>query len=160
MAAAGPGSDPRNVGPASPASPASPDEPLGPGQGRGLRAPARLTGRAAVLAVVICAIALSLAYPVREYVAQRKQIDQLVAEQQMMTSQVKDLIAQQAQLTDPGDIKHMAGSELHMCMPNAHCYVVQDGQSVLGAPKAPPQPGAPWYAKLWQSVEQANKPVK
>ena len=31
----------------------------------------RLTGRAAVLAVVICAIALSLAYPVREYVTQR-----------------------------------------------------------------------------------------
>jgi hypothetical protein len=31
----------------------------------------RLTGRAAVLAVVICAIALSLAYPIREYVNQR-----------------------------------------------------------------------------------------
>ena len=28
----------------------------------------RLTSRAAVLAVVICAIALSLAYPVREYI--------------------------------------------------------------------------------------------
>ena len=39
----------------------------------------RLTGRAAVLAVVICAIALSLAYPVREYVNQRRQIDALVA---------------------------------------------------------------------------------
>jgi len=41
----------------------------------------RLTGRAAVLAVVICAIALSLAYPVREYVNQRRQIDALVAQQ-------------------------------------------------------------------------------
>ena len=39
----------------------------------------RLTGRAAVLAVVICAIALSLAYPIREYVNQRRQIDALVA---------------------------------------------------------------------------------
>ena len=42
----------------------------------------RLTGRAALLAVVICAIALSLAYPVREYIAQRQQIDQLLAQQQ------------------------------------------------------------------------------
>ena len=40
--------------------------------------PTRLTGRAALLAVVICAIALSLAYPVREYIAQRQQIDQLL----------------------------------------------------------------------------------
>ena len=32
----------------------------------------RLTSRAAVLAVVVCAIALSLAYPVREYIAQRR----------------------------------------------------------------------------------------
>ena len=44
----------------------------------------RLTGRAAVLAVVICAIALSLAYPVREYIAQRQQIDQLLAQQQTL----------------------------------------------------------------------------
>ncbi|HLK02769.1 MAG TPA: septum formation initiator family protein [Streptosporangiaceae bacterium] len=125
--------------------------------GSGPRAPARLTGRAAVLAVVVCAIALSLAYPVREYVAQRKQIDQLVAEQQMMVNQVRDLIAQQARLTDKGYIEHVAGSELHMCMPNAQCYVVQEGQSVLTTPRERQQPSAPWYAKLWQSVEQANK---
>ena len=60
----------------------------------------RLTGRAAVLAVVICAIALSLAYPVREYLAQRQQIDQLVAQQQMMLTQVKSLQAEQAKLAD------------------------------------------------------------
>ena len=46
----------------------------------------KLTGRAALLAVVICAIALSLAYPVREYIAQRQQIDQLLAQQQTMLS--------------------------------------------------------------------------
>jgi len=47
----------------------------------------RLTSRAAVLAVVVCAIALSLAYPVREYIAQRRQIDQLQAERQVLTGQ-------------------------------------------------------------------------
>ena len=48
------------------------------------RAPerARFTSRAAVLVVVICAIALSLAYPVREYIGQRRQIDQLEAQRQ------------------------------------------------------------------------------
>jgi len=43
----------------------------------------RLTSRAAVLAVVICAIVLSLAYPVREFMAQRQQIDQLVAQKEI-----------------------------------------------------------------------------
>ena len=56
----------------------------GPGGRAGGRGPAaarpRLTSRAAVLAVVICAIALSLAYPVREYIAQHRQIDQLEAQ--------------------------------------------------------------------------------
>ena len=60
----------------------------------------RLTSRAAVLAVVICAIALSLAYPIREYVTQRRQIDSLVAQQQTMLTQVKNLQAQQAKLSE------------------------------------------------------------
>ena len=79
-------------------SPAQPS----PAQAAALAAVARstkLTGRAALLAVVICAIALSLAYPVREYIAQRQQIDQLLAEQQTMSAQVKALSEQSTQLS-------------------------------------------------------------
>ena len=110
-----------------------------------------------MLAVVICAIALSLAYPVREYIAQRQQIDQLVAEQQMMAAQVKDLRAEQGQLTNPAYIKQMASQELHMCMPNAQCYVIEGSQPVLGQPQAKVAAAAPWYSTLWHSVEQANQ---
>ena len=109
-----------------------------------------------MLAVVICAIALSLAYPVREYVAQRQQIDQLVAEQQMMQTQLKNLMAQRGKLSDPAYIEQIAAQQLHMCFPGTQCYVIVDGQSVLGSSR-PQQPApAPWYAKLWQSVQQAN----
>jgi cell division protein FtsB len=59
----------------------------------------RLSGRAALLAVVICAIALSLAYPVREYIAQRQQIDQLLAEQQTIAAQVKALTEERTKLS-------------------------------------------------------------
>jgi enolase len=41
-----------------------------------------------------CGIALSLAYPVREYIAQRQQVDQLVATRQAMQVQVKKLGAE------------------------------------------------------------------
>jgi len=122
----------------------------------GLPRTTRLTSRAAVLAVVICAIALSLAYPVREYVAQRRQIDQLVAEQQMMQAQVKSLIATRDKYSDPVYITQIAEQELHMCLPSAQCYVVENGQSVIGAPKRVESVSAPWYAKLWESVQESD----
>ena len=116
----------------------------------------RLTSRAAVLAVVICAIALSLAYPVREYVAQRQQIDQLVAQQQTMLAQVKNLQAQQAKLSDRSYIEQLARQELDMCFPGTQCYVIEGSQSPISGAQ-PQRPGlAPWYAKLWQSVERAD----
>src|SRR5580658_5778091 len=91
----------------------------------------RLTGRAAVLAVVICAIALSLAYPVRAYLAQRQQIGQLVAQQQTMLTQVKNLQAQQAKLSDRSYIEQLARQELDMCFPGTQCYVVEGSQPLL-----------------------------
>ncbi len=116
----------------------------------------RLTGRAAVLAVVICAIALSLAYPVREYVAQRRQIDQLVAQQQTTLAQVKNLEAEQAKLSDPSYIEQLARQELDMCFPGTRCYIVKGGQSLISTAPSPSAGPAPWYAKLWRSVEQAD----
>jgi cell division protein FtsB len=116
----------------------------------------KLTGRAALLAVVICAIALSLAYPVREYIAQRQQIDQLLAEQQSMSAQVKALQAQDDQLSQTWYIEQEARDQLHMCFPQETCYEVVSGQSAQ-ASTAKPQPVAnPWYAKLWDSVQKAD----
>jgi cell division protein FtsL len=116
----------------------------------------RLTSRAAVLAVVICAIALSLAYPVREYVAQRQQIGQLVAQRQTMLTQVKNLQAQQARLSDRSYIEQLARQELDMCFPGTQCYVIEGSQSAVASAHSRQSGPAPWYAKLWQSVEQAD----
>jgi cell division protein FtsL len=116
----------------------------------------RLTGRAAVLAVVICAIALSLAYPVREYITQRKQIDALVAQQQVMLNQVKSLQQQQARLNDPTYIERVAQQQLDMCFPHTTCYIVTGGQSSASTARAAKPGPAPWYDKLWRSVQQAD----
>src|SRR5581483_6474465 len=59
---------------------------------------ARFTGRAALLAVVICAIALSLAYPVREYLAQSRQISALEVQRQSLQAKVNGLAAEQQRL--------------------------------------------------------------
>jgi len=116
----------------------------------------RLTSRAAVLAVVICAIALSLAYPVREYIAQRRQIDQLQAERQMLNGQLQALQHQQQRLGDPVYVEQLARNKLHMCLRGETCYIVIGGQT---AHSAAPTAAAltPWYERLWQSVQEANR---
>ena len=140
-------------------SPAQPS----PAQAAALAAVARstkLTGRAALLAVVICAIALSLAYPVREYIAQRQQIDQLLAQQQTMGAQVKALQADNAKLSQTWYVEQEARDELHMCFPQEQCYEVVTGQPAK-ASVAKPQAGTdPWYAKLWESVQKADAPAQ
>ena len=122
----------------------------------GERSRPRLTGRAAVLAVVICAVALSLAYPVREYIAQRRQIDQLAAEHQIQEAQVSKLQAEQKRLRDPAYIEDQARARLGLCLPRETCYVI-----IGGRPGGQPQPAAtshgPWYATLWKSVQQADR---
>ena len=119
----------------------------------------KLTGRAALLAVVICAIALSLAYPVREYIAQRQQIDQLLAQQQTMSAQVKALEAEDNQLSQNWYVEQEAEDQLHMCFPQEQCYEVVSGQSAKTTVVAPQAVADPWYAKLWDSVQKADAPA-
>jgi cell division protein FtsB len=116
----------------------------------------RLTGRAALLAVVICAIALSLAYPVREYIAQRQQIDQLLAQQQTLAAQVQALQQQNTKLGQTWYIEQQARAQLHMCFPSEQCYEVISGQPPHSAASRKQPPGEPWYDKLWQSVKRAD----
>ena len=118
------------------------------------------TGRAAILAVVLCAIALSLAYPIREYIAQRRQIDQLQAQRQQLALHLKQLRQEQKRLHDPSYIEREARDRLHMCFPNQKCYVIiepapKNAQSTTGRAD-----GEPWYARLWKSVQQANQQTK
>lgn len=124
---------------------------VGPGGSR-----ARFTGRAAILAIVLCAIALSLAYPVREYIAQRRQIDQLQTQRSQITVQLKRLQHERQRLRDPAYIEQLARDRLHMCMPTQKCYVI-----IEPMPRTAAMTGrrdqAPWYARLWSSIQQANR---
>jgi cell division protein FtsL len=117
----------------------------------------RLTSRAAVLAVVICAIALSLAYPVREYIAQRRQIDQLQAERQMLNGQLRALQHQQQRLGDPAYIEQLARNRLHMCLRGETCYVVIGGHAAHPGAASTAAALTPWYERLWRSVQEANR---
>jgi cell division protein FtsB len=135
-----------------PPSPPSPPRP-----GRPQLRPTKLTGRAALLAVVMCAIALSLAYPVREYIGQRRQIDQLLATQQSLSQQVKSLQAEQQKLSEPSYIEQQARDQLHYCMPTEKCYVIVGSSPAPDATTQHAPTPASWYSKLWGSVQKADQ---
>jgi cell division protein FtsB len=128
----------------------------GPAQRPGpARTRPHFTGRAAVLAIVLCGIALSLAYPVREYISQRKQIDQLMAASARINEQKKDLQAEYRMLHSPIYVEAQARDRLHMCLPNQTCY------EIIGSPAKPKVvaekvTAVPWYARMWSSVQIAN----
>jgi cell division protein FtsL len=117
----------------------------------------RLTSRAAVLAVVICAIALSLAYPVREYIAQRRQISQLETQRQAIVAKLGRLEQEHQELSSNAYVEQQAESRLHMCLPSQTCYVIINRQPPPGKAAAAPAVAAPWYERLWTSVQQADK---
>lgn len=118
----------------------------------------QLTGRAAILAVVVCAIAMSLAYPVREYVSLRRSISELRAEKAKVEADKQALLARDRQSDDPNWIKKTAKERLHYCGPGEKCYVVMEPdqgkeQTAVKQPTTVP----PWYETLWQSVEAVDE---
>jgi type II secretory pathway pseudopilin PulG len=124
------------------------------------RANPALTSRAAILAVVVCAIALSLAYPVREYIAQRKEISDLQHQEALARRQVDELAQRKQQLGDKSYIEREATRRLHYCRPDVKCYIVLDGSGGGGqqSRKGGPETRPPWYETLWRSVEAADRP--
>jgi cell division protein FtsB len=117
----------------------------------------RLTSRAAVLAVVLCAIALSLAYPVREYIAQRRQIDQLEAQREAIAATLSGLQAERQKLISNAYVEQQARDRLHWCLPGQTCWgIISPSPPAVHVPPAH-VPSTPWYERLWDSVQNADK---
>ena len=121
-----------------------------------------LTGRAAVLALVFCLLAISLAYPMREYLSQRGDIGALEAEVAAQEKRVAELERTRQRWNDPAFVKAQARERLHFVMPGETQYVVLEPDEAPAPVPAPgrssrPAPERPWFSDLWQSVEAAGQ---
>ncbi len=125
-----------------------------------------MTTRAAILGLVTCALLVSAALPLREYLSQRGQIAAAAAEQEQAKQRVAALEAQLEQLRDPAYVKAQARTRLHFVLPGETAYVlltpapapVPSGQAALrGVTAAGPE--APWYSQIWSSVKVADRPL-
>lgn len=84
----------------------------------------RLTGRAAVLLVLVMLLAMALVYPVRLYLQQRSQIGDLEKQTQVLTAANQDLTKQVQQLNDPVYLEKLARECLGMVKPGETAFVV------------------------------------
>jgi cell division protein FtsB len=127
---------------------------------------AGLTTRAAVLGLVVCALVVSAALPLREYLSQRSQIAAAQAKQAAAKARVQSLEGQLRQLHDPAYVKAQARTRLHFVLPGETAYVVLSPSAaplpagraaVAGATATGPE--APWYSQIWGSVKAADRPA-
>jgi cell division protein FtsB len=113
--------------------------------------------RAAILAVVVCVLTLTIAGPVRTYFAQRTEMKQLAASEAALRQQIADLEQQKVKLADPAYIAAQARERLGFVMPGDIPYQVQlpPSASQPAEPGARPEPAAsndPWYTSLWHTI--------
>jgi hypothetical protein len=113
--------------------------------------------------VVVCAVLVSLAYPLREFFAQRGEIERLQAQERATEQRVAALRRQQQRWADPAYVKTQARQRLHFVLPGETAYVVLDpGSRANRSPNLlpPVQPDAraqPWYSELWRTIETADR---
>ena len=113
------------------------------------------TRRAAILAVVVCTLALSVVVPLRNYVSQRQELSAVTQRQEALTTEVAQLQAEQARLADPAEVEAQARSRLGYVLPGEVPYIVQLPSAPVG-PAAAHGGGAPWYRTLWRQMAQGS----
>jgi cell division protein FtsB len=119
----------------------------------------RLTGRAALLALTVCALVVALAYPTRQYIAQRSQIAAQRQQVQQARERVEQLREQKARWADPDYVKAQARAQLHYVMPGETGFTMAQGAGTAALPGASASGAAanrPWYDNLWDGVNAAD----
>lgn len=120
----------------------------------------RLTGRAAVLALVLCSLVAALAYPTRQFIAQRSQIAQQRAAAAQAQAQVDELRREKARWQDPAYVAAQARERLHYGYPGETPFVSvapTTGASGTSGTPAAAQAQQPWYDSLFQSLETSDR---
>lgn len=113
------------------------------------------TRRAVILALVVCAVALTVVVPLRNYVAQRQELEAVQAREQVLQQDVAAMTSEQQRLQDPAEIEAQARTRLGYAMPGDVPYVVQLPASNTGT-TPDGHAGAPWYRTLWREVSAGS----
>lgn len=130
------------------------------------RANPRLTGRAAVLVLVVAVLVVSFASSLKAYLQQRDHIDTMRAQIAQRSQTIEELQTEKERWKDPAYVEQQARERFGYVMPGETAYVALDAngkriqpESELTPPGAvgPKTPKA-WWQDAWASVELAGDP--
>jgi cell division protein FtsB len=121
----------------------------------------RFTGRAVLLGTLVLLLALTLAGPLRQYVAGRQELAQLAAEHDALTQRAAELQSQLDRQSDPAYIAQQARERLTYVLPGDRLVIVGDAGDPGDTASPPtdaadPEAPVPWYEGLLGSVAAAD----
>jgi cell division protein FtsB len=108
----------------------------------------RLTGRAALLALVLCSLIVALAYPIRQYVSQRAEIADLQRQQEQARQRVEQLRDAYAE--------QRIRERLHYVMPGETGFIVVDPGAARQSRADMGAADRPWYSNVWDGVDKSD----
>ncbi|MES5822013.1 septum formation initiator family protein [Streptomyces sp. RG80] len=116
----------------------------------------RLTGRAALLALVLCSLVVALAYPIRQYVSQRAEIADLQRQQEQARQRVEQLRDVKARWQDDAYAEQRIRERLHYVMPGETGFIVVDPGAARQSRADLGAADRPWYSNVWDGVDKSD----
>lgn len=123
------------------------------------RVTSQLIKQVAILGLVFCAVALALAVPLRNYLAQRTDLGAEMSAQQQREMTLAALTREQLALADPAFIAAEAKRRLQYVKPGDTVYVVHAPAlpATAAAATPPVSAAAPWYSHLWDTLSDPTQ---
>jgi cell division protein FtsB len=115
----------------------------------------RLTGRAALLALVLCTLIVALAYPIRQYVSQRAEVSDLERQREQARARVEQLRDMKARWHAYAE--QQIRERLHYVMPGETGYIVIDPDAAKQSRTNQGAASRPWYANVWDGVDRSDR---
>lgn len=116
----------------------------------------RLTGRAALLALVLCSMVVALAYPIRQYVSQRAEIADMQRQKEEAALRVEQLRDLKARWQDDAYAEQQIRLRLHYVLPGETGFIVVDPDAAKQARTGRRAADRPWYTNIWAGVDKAD----
>jgi cell division protein FtsB len=119
------------------------------------------TGRAVLLCALVLLLALTLAGPIRQYLAGQAELEQLAADGRALDARAEELRQELERQADPAYAERQARERLTYVLPGDRLVRVVDGDAVEGdagtlAEAAGDEEPLPWYEGLMQSLADAD----
>ena len=116
----------------------------------------RLTGRAALLALVVCSMVVALAYPMRQYVSQRAEVADLQRQKRQARERVEQLRDLKARWQDDSYAEQQIRQRLHYVLPGETGYTVVDPGAAKRSRAEQGTARRPWYTNVWYGVDKSD----